>query len=94
MVIAGVLKPSEQVIPDGYNLLKILIFFVLITVFFSAGHFGAVEIASRWPGETGSLPWMFKWTWLLIMGVLASMVIVGFGILAHDAVHKVLFSRL
>ncbi len=94
MVIAGVLKPSEQVIPDGYNLLKILIFLLLITIFFAAGHFGAEEISSRWPGEMGSLPWVLKWTWLLTMGVLSSMVIVGFGILAHDAVHKVLFSRL
>jgi fatty acid desaturase len=94
MAIAGVLRPSEQVIPNGYNLFKIFSFFSLIAVFFSAGHYGALEIVSRWPGEAGSVPWVVKWMWLLTMGVLASMVIIGLGILAHDAVHKVLFSRL
>lgn len=94
MVITGVLKPAEQVIPDGYNLFKLFIFFSLIVLLFSAGHFGAVEITSRWPGEAGSLPWLLKWMWLLTTGALVSMVIIGFGILAHDAVHKVLFSKL
>ncbi|MBE9516425.1 MAG: fatty acid desaturase [Proteobacteria bacterium] len=94
MTVTGVIKPSEQKVPDAVNLFKITLFFVLIATLFTAGHFGALEIENRWPGEAGSVPWLLKWAWLLSMGTLVSMIIIGFGILAHDAVHKVLFSSL
>lgn len=93
MAIAGVLKPAEQKIPDGHNLLKIAIFLLLLTGFFSAGQYGALEMENHWPGEAGSTVWLLKWAWLLATGALSSMVIIGLGILAHDAVHRVLFSR-
>lgn len=92
MAITGVLKPAEQQIPDGYNLGKVLIFILLLTGFFAIGQTGAMELEKHWAGDT--VAWAVKWGWLLVMGVFSSMVIVGMGILAHDAVHKVLFRRV
>ncbi|MDH5631713.1 MAG: fatty acid desaturase [Gammaproteobacteria bacterium] len=94
MAVAGVLKPNQQIIPDLYNLVKILTLFAIIGACFVAGHLGALEMESRWPGGPGSIAWVVKWHWLLLTGTGASIAVIGLGILAHDAVHKVLFSRL
>ena len=89
----GVPTPGEQVIPNGRNLFKIIVLFVLILAAFIAGHYGAITIENN---LKNSAPIIFiaKWSWLLFCGALSSVALQGLGILAHDAVHKVLLSKL
>lgn len=89
----GVPTPGEQVIPNARNMTKILILFTLILFAFVAGHFGAIAIED-YMGHTELSTQILKWSWLLLCGTLSSSAAQGLGILAHDAVHKVLFSKL
>lgn len=41
--------------------------------------------------ENGNYLYFAKWTVILLIGVINSVFLVGMGVLAHDAVHKVLF---
>lgn len=93
MQYSGVPTPGEQVIPNIHNLVKILILFTLIFIAFVAGHFGAIAIED-YMGQTELSTQILKWSWLLLCGTLSSSAAQGLGILAHDAVHKVLFSKL
>ncbi len=93
MVYEGVPTPGEHVIPDGANLLKIGVLLVLLFGSFFAGHYGALKITK----ELHVSGWgvvACEWGWLLMCGSFASVAAQGLGILAHDAVHKVLFRRL
>ncbi len=89
----GVPTPGEQVIPNAGNLIKIVVLFGLISGAFIAGHYGAVFLEHT-AGNSELLIFLLKWSWLLLCGTLASAAVQGLGILAHDAVHKVLFSKL
>ena len=89
----GVPTPGEQVIPNAHNLIKIIILFAILFIAFIAGHYGAIAIEEAM-GNTELLTLVVKWNWLLFCGAIASSAVQGLGILAHDAVHKVLFSKL
>ena len=93
MQYSGVPTPGEQVIPNARNLFKIVVLFALILGAFIAGHYGAITIEQNIESSGLILP-LAKWSWLLLCGTLASVAVQGLGILAHDAVHKVLFSKL
>ena len=93
MQYEGVPTPGEQIIPNAGNLIKIFILFILLFIAFIGGHYGAISIEEAM-GKTEPLTLVIKWSWLLLCGTLASSAAQGLGILAHDAVHKVLFSRL
>ncbi|MFO7594505.1 MAG: fatty acid desaturase [Pseudomonadota bacterium] len=92
MRFEGVPTPGEQVIPDTHNFLKIIFLFALLLGAFSAAVAGVVQL-ERYQLDSWMAP-AAKWTWLLLMGVIASAAVQGLGVLAHDAVHKVLFGRL
>ena len=93
MQYEGVPTPGEQIIPNARNLIKITILFTLLFIAFVGGHYGAISIEDAM-GKTELLTQVIKWSWLLLCGTLASSAAQGLGILAHDAVHKVLFSKL
>ena len=93
MQYEGVPTPGEQIIPNAHNLIKIIILFTLLLIAFIGGHQVAISIEEAM-GETELLTQVIKWVWLLLCGTLASSAAQGLGILAHDAVHKVLFSKL
>ena len=89
----GVPTPGEQVIPNAQNLFKISALFSILLGAFVAGHYGAVTIEDYF-GDAGLQTQFIKWNWLLLCGVISSSAAQGLGILAHDAVHKVLLSKL
>lgn len=89
----GVPTPGEQIIPNAHNIIKIVILFALLFFAFIAGHYGALKIEASM-GEASLFTQVIKWAWLLLSGTLASSAAQGLGILAHDAVHKVLLSKL
>jgi fatty acid desaturase len=91
MQYKGVPTPGEQVIPSGQNLFKIGVLFLLLFGAFVVGHYGADAI-----DESGDAGWMtaaLQWGWLLLCGSIASVAAQGLGILAHDAVHKVMIKN-
>jgi len=89
MTATAIPKPQEQVIPSGRNLFKSLALITLLLVSFYLTHLGVTVIAaSSWPaGVATAVSWLF----VGIMAVWHSVLIIGMGILAHDAVHRVLF---
>ena len=93
MVYEGVPTPGEHVIPDTHNLFRIGVLLCLLLGAFIAGHLGAIEI-QRIPASAEWTILAAQWLWLLLCGAIASVAVQGLGILAHDAVHKVLLSRL
>src|SRR6266581_1140399 len=81
--------PGEQTIPSVENFLKAAVLVAAMLVSFCAAQFGAEAIEAKVP-----LPWLataIKWLWIAVMGVWNCMLLTGMGILAHDAVHRVLF---
>lgn len=94
MQYSGVPTPGEQVIPNTRNLFKIIVLFALILGAFIAGHYGAITIEKNLENADLVYSITAKWSWLLLCGTLASVALQGLGILAHDAVHKVLLSKL
>ncbi|MEN8170386.1 MAG: fatty acid desaturase [Pseudomonadota bacterium] len=93
MQYEGVPTPGQQEIPNGQNLFKIAVLFSLLFGAFFAGHYGAVILQHELVGA-GWAVMVAKWGWLLLCGSLASVAAQGLGVLAHDAVHKVLLKRL
>lgn len=85
MQFKGVPTPGEQIVPNFENLFKIIILFSLLL-----GAFTAAVIGAHYLEDTP----LAKWSWLLLMGLVASTAVQGLGVLGHEAVHKVLFSRL
>jgi fatty acid desaturase len=82
-------RPQEQVIPAGRNLFKAATLFGLLfaSYFLTQWVAGAIE-AAAWT------PWLgmaVKWLFVAAMAVWHCALIIGMGILAHDAVHRVLF---
>lgn len=77
-------KPAEQVLPQSENLFKALLFPALLFASFLLTR----PLTEAWAGTAP--PW---WVWgaLLLLALLNSVIILGMGILAHDAVHRVLF---
>jgi fatty acid desaturase len=71
--------PKEQRIPAGENLFKALLLIALL----AASFFLADRLAS--------LESPFQWLAIASLGVANVMLLTGMGVLAHDAVHRVLF---
>ena len=78
--------PASQRIPDRANGLKAVTLLAALLGAFAISHFGYLRLQPA--GQFVALLWLAVWA------VPAAMVILGMGIMAHDAVHKVLFSRL
>ncbi|MEJ2061361.1 MAG: fatty acid desaturase [Gammaproteobacteria bacterium] len=79
-------KPAEQTLPQAENLFKAVLFPTLIFVSFLLARLTAESLAFPAPHHL-----LLKWALLLALATFDSMLIIGMGILAHDAVHRVLF---
>ena len=81
--------PGEQSIRSAPNLLKAILLIVLLLVSYLATHWAvnvsAIATLSGWSGLA------IRGLVVMLMAVWAGILILGMGVLAHDAVHKVLF---
>jgi len=78
-------SPKEQVIPSASNLFKSCFLVVMLL-----GDYLATQLIAG-PMESG---WL-KWSFVALVSVWNGMLMIGMGVLSHDAVHGVLFrSRL
>src|SRR5512135_3718900 len=78
---AGIPGPREQVIPSGSNLFKSLfLILALLGTFYATQHFVM-------PMEN---PWL-KWSLIAAASIWNAMLLIGMGVLSHEAVHGVLF---
>lgn len=84
----GTPDPKGQVIPSGANLFKAILLISMLLASFYATQRG-VELLEH----TAINPWI-KWTFIALAALWDSVLILGMGALAHDAVHKVLFRSL
>jgi fatty acid desaturase len=73
--------PREQVIPSGANLFK-----TLFLVFMLLGSFYAMQQVAALTDIT----WI-RWPVIALLSVWNAMLLIGMGVLSHDAVHRVLF---
>lgn len=79
-------SPAGQSLPQAENLFKALL---LPSLLFCSLWLTRPLTA---PFADGPLPW---WIWglLILLALFNSVIVIGMGILAHDAVHRVLFRR-
>jgi len=77
----GIPNPREQVIPSGSNLFK-----SCFLVFMLLGTFYATQQIA---GQMDNL-WV-KWSFIALVSVWNGMLMIGMGVLSHEAVHRVLF---
>lgn len=71
--------PKDQVIPSGANLFKALLLIGIIAASFWLANAVAASAAPA------------KWLAIAALGILNVVLLTGLGVLAHDAVHRVLF---
>lgn len=72
-------EAKEQVLPSGENLFKALLLMALLAASFAAAdHVAAAATPLKWPA-------------IALLAVLSVVLLTGMGVLAHDAVHRVLF---
>lgn len=78
---AGIPNPKEQVIPSGSNLFKsFFLVFMLLGTFYVMQQV-AVQVDNVW----------VKYGFIALAAVWNAMLLIGMGVLSHDAVHGVLF---
>lgn len=79
--------PKDQVIPGAQNLLKIVLLLGLLSLsFWSADALARLLDALAVPTAT-----VAKWLAVGALAVFDAMLLIGMAVLAHDAVHRVLF---
>lgn len=78
--------PDRQRIPDRENALKAIVLLASLMGLFAISHSGYIWLQQQFG-------WAVATLWLVVWAVPAAMVVLGMGIMAHDAVHKVLFSH-
>lgn len=78
---SGIPSPKEQVIPSAANLFKSV--FLIATLL---GNYYAIQLIA---GPMENL-WL-KWSLIALVSVWNGMLMIGMGVLSHDAVHGVLF---
>lgn len=77
----GIPNPKEQVIPSGANLFKSLfLIFMLLGTFYATQRI-AGQMDDSW----------VKWSGIALVSVWNAMLLIGMGVLSHEAVHRVLF---
>jgi len=82
-------KPQEQVIPSGQNLLKVIVLIALLLGSFWVTQKTVIAIElSGWPSMAVLV---VKWLFVAVMAIWTSMLVLGMGILSHEAVHRILF---
>jgi fatty acid desaturase len=83
-------RPKEQRIPTGENLFKTLLLIALLMASFVAADQAAkaIDASTALPGAAATVA---KWTLVALLAIVNGVLLVGLAVLAHDAVHKVLF---
>jgi fatty acid desaturase len=84
--------PREQVVPSAENLFKAILLLALLFGSFSLTQQGVNALATS--TMPGGLAAGLKWALILGMAIWHGVIILGVAVLAHDAVHKVLFRSL
>lgn len=74
-------KPREQVIPSASNLFKSCFLVGMLLATFYAIQQVAVPMQNSW----------FKWSLIALASIWSAMLLIGMGVLSHEAVHRVLF---
>lgn len=90
MAPSAIPDPKEQVLPVTENLFKALLLLALL----SASFYGADRMAALLDGPNALAPAAasaLKWASLALLAVADVVFLTGMGVLAHDAVHRVLF---
>ena len=88
---AAIPGPREpQVLPARANLFKALVLVALLFVSFSVADRVADALAAT-TAFTPTLAALLTWTVVILLAVVNCVLITGLGILAHEAVHRVLF---
>lgn len=77
----GIPHPKDQIIPSGSNLFKSCFLILALLGTFYATQQIAVPMENPW----------LKWSFIAAAAVWNSMLLIGMGVLSHDAIHKVLF---
>jgi fatty acid desaturase len=77
----GIPTPKEQVIPSGSNLFKSCFLVVMLLGSFYATQLIAGQMENVW----------LKWSFIALVSAWNGMLLIGMGVLSHDAVHGVLF---
>lgn len=86
--------PATQTIPIAENLFKALLLLGLLFGSFYLAQAGATRLdalIAAAPPAPGLV--VLKWGFVLILAVVDGVLLIGLGVLAHDAVHRVLFRR-
>src|SRR6478672_6502248 len=86
-------KYTEQVIPERMNLLKSLTLINLILGVFWLSQLGVNLIDSRFYALPSGLHFAFKLTWVLSLAIINAILVMGLGILGHEAAHKGLLNN-
>ncbi len=90
MALAAIPDPKQQVLPAAENLFKALLLGALLF----GSFYGADRVAAALDSAT-ALPsgaaMALKWGLIALLAVVNGVLITGMGVLAHDAVHRVLF---
>lgn len=81
--------PKEQEIPAAENLFKAVFLLALLFASFALTHWAVNALAAG--TLPGGLAVGLKWTLIVGMAVWHGVIILGMAVLAHDAVHRVLF---
>jgi fatty acid desaturase len=77
----GIPNPKEQIIPSGANLFKSLfLVFMLLGTFYATQQI-AGQMDNFW----------IKWSFIAVVSIWNAMLLIGMGVLSHDAIHRVLF---
>ncbi len=84
-------SPKDQAIPSAENLFKaaFLVVALLASFYVTQRVADAIEAAA----PSSPLAATLKWLFVAFMGVWDCVLLTGMGVLAHDAVHRVLFRR-
>jgi fatty acid desaturase len=77
----GIPNPREQVIPSGSNLFKSCFLVLMLLGTFYATQQIAGQMDNFW----------IKWSIIALVSVWNGMLMIGMGVLSHEAVHRVLF---
>jgi len=81
--------PQSQIIPSAANMFKALLLVTLLIGTFYLAVAGANWLDAQ--GENALWIGAIKWTWIGMLAIASVMFLIGMGVLAHDAVHRVLF---
>ncbi|MBA3581367.1 MAG: fatty acid desaturase [Gammaproteobacteria bacterium] len=87
MTTYSIPSPSEQSIPQTENFFKFVLLMVLLQASFYVTDYTLDHFALQWAA-------IGRMLFIGSMAVMNGFLIIGLGVLAHDAVHKVLFRNL